>query len=40
MGQRAGVWVERDLARLRVGADVMQGETGELRALVRVGWRW
>lgn len=38
--RRAGVWVERDLARLRLGADVMQGETGELTAMVRVGWRW
>lgn len=38
--KRAGVWVERDLARLRLGADVMQGETGDLTAMVRVGWRW
>lgn len=38
--RRAGVWVERDIARLRVGADVMQGETGDLTAMVRVGWRW
>lgn len=38
--RRAGAWVERDLARLRVGADVMQGERGDLTAMVRVGWRW
>lgn len=40
INRRGGVWVERDIARLRVGADVQQAETGELRALVRVGWRW
>ena len=38
--RRAGAWIERDIARLRVGADVMQSETGELRALLRVGWRF
>ena len=38
--RRYGAWIERDIARLRVGADVMQGETGQLTAMVRVGWRW
>lgn len=40
VSQRAGVWIERDFARLRIGADVQQADTGELRALVRLGWRW
>lgn len=37
---RAGVWAERDLGRLRLGADLQHAETGGLRALVRVGWRF
>lgn len=38
--KRGGVWIERDISRLRLGADLQQAETGELRAMVRVGWRW
>lgn len=38
--RRYGAWVERDIARLRVGADVVQTETGQLKAMVRVGWRF
>ena len=38
--RRGGAWVERDIARLRLGADVIQAETGELTAMVRLGWRW
>lgn len=35
-----GVWVERDLGRVRLGADLVQRETGDFAALVRVGWRF
>lgn len=38
--QRAGIWVERDLARLRVGAELLQDERGQVAAMVRVGWRF
>jgi hypothetical protein len=37
---RPGAWVERDLGPVRVGADLMAGERGGVRALVRVGWRF
>ena len=40
VSQRAGLWIERDFARLRVGADVQQEEQGGIRAMARVGWRW
>lgn len=36
----AGVWVERDLGRLRLGVDLVQRDSGDLAALVRVGWRF
>lgn len=39
-GDTLGAWVERDVSRFRLGADVQQDERGALRALVRVGWRW
>ncbi len=39
-GGRGGAWIERDVSRFRLGADVQQDERGALRALVRVGWRW
>lgn len=35
-----GVWVERDLGRLRVGADLEEAGGGELQARVRIGWRF
>ncbi|WP_104228452.1 hypothetical protein [Solimonas fluminis] len=35
-----GVWIERDLGRLRVGADIEEAGGGELQARVRVGWRF
>lgn len=37
--RRYGAFVERDLGRLRLGADVIQGDPG-LTAMVRVGWRF
>lgn len=40
VNRRSGAWVERDLARLRLGVDVQQGDTGELRFVARAGWRW
>jgi len=39
-GDTLGVWIERDVSRFRLGADVQQDERGALRALVRVGWRF
>lgn len=38
--ERAGIWVERDLAWLRIGADLIQDERGQVAAMVRVGWRF
>lgn len=35
-----GVWVERDVGRLRLGADVEEAGGGELQARVRLGWRF
>lgn len=35
-----GVWIERDVSRLRFGAEVQQDERGGVRALMRVGWRF
>lgn len=35
-----GVWVERDLGRLRLGADLVQQETGDLAVMARIGWRF
>lgn len=35
-----GVWIDRDLARIRVGAEVAKKETGAAEARVRLGWRW
>lgn len=35
-----GVWIERDVGRLRIGADVAEAVGGELDARVRVGWRF
>ena len=39
-GDALGVWIERDVSRFRLGADVQQDDRGALRALVRVGWRF
>src|SRR5690606_15693537 len=40
MSQRraAGLWVDRDVGRLRLGLELSQREGGA--AAVRVGWRW
>lgn len=35
-----GAWVERDLGRLRIGADIEEAGGGQLQARVRVGWRF
>jgi len=35
-----GVWVERDLGRLRVGAEIEKGMAGPPVARIRVGVRW
>lgn len=35
-----GVWLERDLGRLRLGADIEEAGRGELLGRVRVGWRF
>lgn len=39
-GGTLGLWVERDVSRLRFGADVQQDARGGVRALARVGWRF
>lgn len=39
-GGRGGVWIERDVSRIRVGADLQQSDDGDIRGLVRVGWRF
>jgi len=36
----AGVWIERDLGRVRVGAEVLRRTDGEMQARVRIGWVW
>lgn len=36
--RQAGVWIERDLGRVRVGADVFRQPDGDLQARVRVGF--
>ena len=40
VNDRPGAWVTRDLGPVRVGADLIAGERGGVRALVRVGWRF
>lgn len=39
-GGRGGVWIARDVSRIRIGADLQQSADGDIRALVRVGWRF
>lgn len=35
-----GLWVERDLGRIRVGAEALRDGQGKLQGRVRVGWAW
>lgn len=35
-----GVWVERDLGRIRVGVEAIREQGGSLQGRVRVGWSW
>lgn len=35
-----GLWLERDMSRFRLGAEVAQDPRGGLQAAVRVGWTW
>jgi hypothetical protein len=35
-----GAWVERDLGRIRVGAEAFKQTDGHLQGRVRVGWVW
>lgn len=35
-----GVWVERDLGRFRVGAELYRSSTDGLQGRARVGWSW
>lgn len=35
-----GVWVERDLGRFRVGAEVIRTQDSKLTARARIGWAW
>lgn len=35
-----GIWVERDLGRIRVGAEVIRDRTQTFQARARVGWSW
>lgn len=37
---RYGAWVERDVSRFRLGADVKQGRDDRPEYWVRIGWRW
>jgi len=39
-GKTLGVWVDRDLARVRVGAELVKREIGGVQARVKVGWVW
>lgn len=39
-GKTLGVWIDRDLARVRVGAELHRQDTGSVQARVRVGWVW
>lgn len=35
-----GAWIERDIGRVRLGADIEEAGNGELMARVRLGWRF
>ncbi|WP_018606785.1 hypothetical protein [Uliginosibacterium gangwonense] len=35
-----GVWLERDLGRIRLGAEALREQSGTLQARLRVGWSW
>lgn len=35
-----GVWIERDLGRIRVGAEVIRDRSQTFQARARVGWSW
>jgi hypothetical protein len=35
-----GVWIERDVSRIRIGVDAGQAPRGGLQAGVSVGWVW
>jgi hypothetical protein len=39
-GKTLGVWIDRDLARVRVGAEILKRETGGAQARIKVGWVW
>lgn len=39
-GKTLGVWVDRDLARIRFGAEVIKREQGGPQARIKVGWVW
>lgn len=36
----AGAWIERDLGRIRVGAEVIRQRDQTFQGRVRVGWAW
>lgn len=38
--QTPGAWVERDLGRIRVGAEAIRQPAGGIQGRVRVGWVW
>lgn len=38
--QSPGVWVERDLGRIRAGAELVRDQAGAVQGRVRVGWVW
>lgn len=37
-GERYGTWIERDIGRVRIGADVSQDRLGDVEGIVRIGW--
>lgn len=38
--QTPGAWIERDLGRIRVGAEAARQQDGAIQGRVRVGWVW
>lgn len=35
-----GIWIERDIARLRIGAEAIREQNGKAQARLRLGWVW
>lgn len=40
LSKSPGVWVERDLGRIRLGVEALRDASGKLQGRLRAGWSW